>query len=128
MFKFVIDLGTVLNIFLMILYLIIVISFQFAKIGSWGLKRNICMKSEEIWHKVHVAASYATIPFVLISILLIFINNMWFKIVLGSILLLLLPRVWDIVVKFTTKTYSQELKKQEQKELEQQIKKESGWR
>ena len=128
MFKFVIDLGTVLNIFLMILYLIIVISFQFVKIGPWGLKRNICMKSEEIWHKVHVAASYATIPFVLISILLIFINNMWFKIVLGSILLLLLPRVWDIVVKFTTKTYSQELKKQEQKELEQQIKKESGWR
>ena len=128
MFKFVIDLGTVLNIFLMILYLIIVISFQFVKIGSWGLKRNICMKSEEIWHKVHVAASYATIPFVLISILLIFINNMWFKIVLGSILLLVLPRVWDIVVKFTTKTYSQELKKQEQKELEQQIKKESGWR
>ena len=128
MFKFVIDLGTLLNIFLMILYLIIVISFQFVKIGSWGLKRNICMKSEEIWHKVHVAASYATIPFVLISILLIFINNMWFKIVLGSILLLLLPRVWDIVVKFTTKTYSQELKKQEQKELEQQIKKESGWR
>ena len=128
MFKFVIDLGTVLNMFLMILYLIIVISFQFVKIGPWGLKRNICMKSEEIWHKVHVAASYATIPFVLISILLIFINNMWFKIVLGSILLLLLPRVWDIVVKFTTKTYSQELKKQEQKELEQQIKKESGWR
>ena len=128
MFKFVIDLGTVLNIFLMILYLIIVISFQFVKIGSWGLKRNICMKSEEIWHKVHVAASYATIPFVLISILLIFIYNMWFKIVLGSILLLVLPRVWDIVVKFTTKTYSQELKKQEQKELEQQIKKESGWR
>ena len=128
MFKFAIDLGTVLNIFLMILYLIIVISFQFVKIGPWGLKRNICMKSEEIWHKVHVAASYATIPFVLISILLIFINNMWFKIVLGSILLLLLPRVWDIVVKFTTKTYSQELKKQEQKELEQQIKKESGWR
>ena len=35
MFKFVIDLGTVLNIFLMILYLIIVISFQFVKIGSW---------------------------------------------------------------------------------------------
>ncbi len=41
MFKFVIDLGTVLNIFLMILYLIIVISFQYVKIGSWGLKRNM---------------------------------------------------------------------------------------
>ena len=128
MFKFVIDLGTVLNIFLMILYLIIVISFQFAKIGSWGLKRNICMKSEEIWHKVHVAASYATIPFVLISILLIFINNMWLKIALGSILLLLLPRVWNIVVKLATKKDTIEINLKEQKELENQIKKESGWK
>lgn len=115
MLKFVIDLGTLLNIFLMILYLIIVISFQFVKIGSWGLKRNICMKSEEIWHKVHVAASYATMPFVLISIVMIFVNNMWFKIVMGLVLLFLLPRVWDIVVIFTTKTYSQELKKKNRK-------------
>ena len=128
MFKFVIDFGTVLNIFLMILYLIIVISFQYVKIGPWGLKRNICMKSEEIWHKVHVAASYATIPFVLISILLIFINNMWFKIACGSILLLLLPRVWDIVVKIVTKKDAIDLKEKEQKEIEDQIKKESGWR
>ena len=128
MFKFVIDLGTLLNIFLMILYLIIVISFQFAKIGSWGLKRNICMKSEEIWHKVHVAASYATIPFVLISILLIFINNMWLKIAFSLILLLLLPRIWDIVVKIVTKKDAIDLKEKEQKELEDQIKKESGWR
>ena len=128
MFKFVIDFGTVLNIFLMILYLIIVISFQFVKIGSWGLKRNICMKSEEIWHKVHVATSYATMPFVLISILLIFINNMWFKIVLGSILLLLLPRVWDIVVKIVTKKDALEINQKEKKDLEDQIKIESGWR
>ena len=128
MFKFVIDLGTVLNIFLMILYLIIVISFQFVKIGSWGLKRNICMKSEEIWHKVHVVASYATIPFVLISIVIIFVNNMWFKIACSSILLLLLPRVWDIVVKIVTKKYALEINQKEQRDLEEQIKKESGWR
>ena len=128
MFKFVIDLGTVLNIFLMILYLTIVISFQYVKIGPFGLKRNICMKSEEIWHKVHVAASYATMPFVLISILLIFINNMWFKIVLGSIFLLLLPRVWDIVVKIKTKKDTLEINQKEKKDLEDQIKIESGWR
>ena len=124
MFKFVIDLGTLLNIFLMILYLIIVISFQFVKIGSWGLKRNICMKSEKIWHKVHVAASYATIPFVLISIVMIFVNNMWFKIACGSILLLLLPRVWDIVVKIVTKKDALEINQKEQRDLEEQIKKE----
>lgn len=32
MFKFVFDLGTILNIFLTILYLIIIISFQYVKI------------------------------------------------------------------------------------------------
>ena len=128
MFKFVIDLGTLLNIFLMILYLIIVISFQYVKIGPFGIKRNICMKSEEIWHKVHVAASYATIPFVLISIVMIFVNNMWFKIACGSILLLLLPRVWDIVVKIVTKKDALEINQKEKKDLEDQIKIESGWR
>ena len=81
------------------------------------------MKSEEIWHKVHVAASYATIPFVLISILLIFINNMWFKIALGLILLLLLPRIWDIVVKIVTKKDALEINQKEQRDLEEQIKK-----
>lgn len=128
MFKFVIDLGTVLNIFLIILYLIIVISFQYVKIGSWGLKRNICMKSEEIWHKAHVVASYATIPFVLISILVIFINNMWIKIASGLILLLILPIVWDIVVKIKTKKDALEINQKEQRDLEEQIKKESGCR
>ena len=128
MFKFVIDLGTVLNIFFIILYLIIVISFQYVKIGPWGLKRNICMKSEEIWHKVHVAASYATMPFVLISVVMIFVNNMWFKIACSSILLLLLPRVWDIVVKIVTKKDVLEINQKEQRDLEEQIKKESGWR
>ena len=128
MFKFVIDLGTVLNIFFIILYLIIVISFQYVKIGPWGLKRNICMKSEEIWHKVHVAASYATMPFVLISVVMIFVNNMWFKIACSSILLLLLPRVWDIVVKIVTKKDVLEINQKEQRDLEEQIKKESGLR
>lgn len=36
MFKFVFDLGTILNIVFLILYIIIIISFQFVKIGSWG--------------------------------------------------------------------------------------------
>ena len=125
MFKFVIDLGTLLNIFLIILYVIIVISFQYVKIGPWGLKRKICMKSEEIWHKVHVVASYATMPFILISIVIIFVNNMWFKIACGSILLLLLPRVWDIVVKIITKKDALEINQKEKQDLENQIKKES---
>lgn len=83
------------------------------------------MTSEELWHKVHVNASFATIPFLLISILLIFLNNLWVKIVVGLLLLLILPMTWNIVVKLTTKNKSLELRKQEQQELETQIKKES---
>lgn len=125
MFNFVFDLGTILNIFLTILYLIIIISFQFVKIGPWGIKRDICMTSEELWHKVHVNASFVTIPFLLISILLIFLNNLWVKIVVGLLLLLILPMIWNIVVKLTTKNKALEIRKQEQPELEAQIKKES---
>ncbi len=81
------------------------------------------MTSEELWHKVHVNASFATIPFLLISILLIFLNILWAKIVVGLLLLLILPMIWNIVVKLTTKNKSLELRKQEQQELESQIKK-----
>lgn len=71
------------------------------------------MTSEELWHKVHVNASFATIPFLLISILLIFLNILWAKIVVGLLLLLILPMIWNIVVKLTTKNKSLELRKQE---------------
>lgn len=81
------------------------------------------MTSEELWHKVHVNASFATIPFLLISILLIFLNILWAKIVVGLLLLLILPMIWNIVVKLTKKNKSLELRKQEQQELESQIKK-----
>lgn len=83
------------------------------------------MTSEELWHKVHVNESFATIPFLLISILLIFLNILWAKIVVGLLLLLILPMIWNIVVKLTTKNKALELRKQEQQELESQIKKES---
>ena len=59
---------------------------------------------------------------------MIFVNNMWFKIACGSILLLLLPRVWDIVVKLATKKNALEINQKEKQDLEDQIKKESGWR
>lgn len=128
MFKFVLDLGTIFNIFLLMFYLVIAISFQFCKIGSWGLKNNIYLKSEEIWHKAHVAASFSTIPFIFISIILIFVNNMWLKIAVGLILILLLPIVLDIVSKLATRKESANFKEEEKRELENQVKKESGWK
>lgn len=128
MFKFVLDLGTIFNIFLLIFYLVIAISFQFCKIGSLGLKNNVYLKSEKTWHKAHVAASFSTIPFIFISIILIFVNNMWLKIAIGLILILLLPIVLDIVGKLARRKESTNFKKEEKHELENQVKKESGWK
>lgn len=128
MFEFILDFGTIFNIFMTLFYLIIVIVFMFCKRGAFGLKRDICLKSEEIWHKVHVCASFATMPFVIISILLVFTKNIWTKIIIGLILSLLVIVVWNIVANMVTKKDVKELKQKQQKDLEEQIKKESGWR
>jgi len=128
MFEFVLDFGTIFNIFMSLFYLIIVIIFMFCKRGAFGLKREICLRSEEIWHKVHVSAGLATIPFVIISIVLVFTKNIWTKIVVGLILSFLVIVVWNIVANIITKEDVKELKQKQQRDLEEQIKKESGWR
>ncbi|MBQ7276535.1 MAG: hypothetical protein IJS58_04715 [Bacilli bacterium] len=128
MFEFIWDLGTILNIVMLIMYLIIIISFPFVKIGPVGLKREICLKSEEIWHKVHVAAAIGTIPFAVISIFLLFLKDIWVKIIISLLLVILLFVVWDVIVKAVTKKDALEIKKKEQAELNEQLKKESGWR
>lgn len=128
MFEFVLDFGTIFNIFMSLFYLINVIIFMFCKRGAFGLKREICLRSEEIWHKVHVSAGLATIPFVIISIVLVFTKNIWTKIVVGLILSFLVIVVWNIVANIITKEDVKELKQKQQRDLEEQIKKESGWR
>ena len=127
-FEFVLDFGTIINIFMSIFYLVTIIIFMFCKIGSFGLKRSICLTSEEIWHKVHVAAGIGTIPFLLISIMAIFLKSFWLKIIIVIILIFLLMFVWDLIVKIVTKDDVKKLKQKEEEELKKQIKKESGWR
>ena len=128
MFGFIWDLGTILNILMFVMYLVIIISFPLVKIGPVGLKREICLKSEEIWHKVHVAAAIGTIPFAVISIFLLFLKDIWVKIIISLLLVILLFVVWDVIVKAVTKKDALEIKKKEQAELNEQLKKESGWR
>ena len=128
MFEFILDFGTIFNVFMTLFYLITIIIFMFCKRGAFGLKREICLKSEEIWHKVHVSAGLATTPFLIISILLIFTKNIWTKLIVGLILSLLVIVVWNIVANIVTKKDVKDLKRKQQKDLEDQIKKESGWR
>ena len=124
---FVIDFGTILNIIMGIMYLIIVITFPFVKRGSLGLKREICLKSEKIWHKVHVASGIGTIPALVISIILLFVTNRWVKTIISILLFFLQILIWDIIIRLVTKKDAEEIRLREEKELKEQIKKESGW-
>lgn len=85
-------------------------------------------RNNEQWHKVHVAAAIGTIPFAVISIFLLFLKNIWVKIIISLLLVILLFVVWDVIVKAITKKDALEIKKKEQAELNEQLKKESGWR
>lgn len=53
---------------------------------------------------------------------------MWLKIAVSLILILLLPIVLDIVGKLARRKESTNFKKEEKHELENQVKKESGWK
>jgi len=127
-FEFVLDFGTIINIFMSIFYLVTIIIFMSCKIGPFGLKKSICLTSEEIWHKVHVAAGIGTIPFLLISIIAIFLKSFWLKIIIVILLIFMLLFVWDLIVKAVTKEDVKKLKQKEDAELKEQIKKETGWR
>lgn len=63
-----------------------------------------------------------TIPFAILDLLLIFINNAILKIVLTLIILTLVIIGWNMIVKYTDRAYFKK------KELNEQIKKESGWK
>ena len=69
-----------------------------------------------------------TIPFAILDLLLIFINNAILKIVLTLIILTLVIIGWNMIVKYTHSAYFNKKKEIEKKELNEQIKKEFGWK
>lgn len=69
-----------------------------------------------------------TIPFAILDLLLIFINNAILKIVLTLIILTLVIIGWNMIVKYTDRAYFKKKEEIEKKELNEQIKKEFGWK
>lgn len=69
-----------------------------------------------------------TIPFAILDLLLIFINNAILKIVLTLIILTLVIIGWNMIVKYTDRAYFKKKEEIEKEELNEQIKKESGWK
>lgn len=122
------DLGFIVNSVFIIIYMIAIFAFPFVKIGLLGLKQQAVMRSEEIWHKVHVIASIFTIPFLLLSIAVLFIENWLTKSLISLPIVFMAIFTWNVVAKVVTKKNEKTIKLKEQKDLEEQIKKESGWR
>ena len=129
MFGFSIDLGTFVNLVMTITYLAVVVAFPFIKINdSFGIRQEVLMNDEKLWHKTHVLAAKLTFPFLILSIISLFIKYFWLKIVLFLVIIVLVIIMWNIAVKVVTKDIVEAKKKQEEEELMLQKKKESGWR
>ncbi len=123
-----IDFGFIIIVIFLAIALIATISFPFIHInGMYGLKHKAIMNSETLWHKTHIWASIFTVPFDVIYVLFLFIDSAITKAILGTLLIFLLIFVWDLVVYFCSKNEVQKKKNIEQKELEENTKKESGW-
>ena len=128
-FGFSLDFGLISVIPMLIISLIATFSFPVITINdSFGIRQTEVMRSEEIWHKVHVRAAICTIPFNLLFIGCIFIRNEGLKILFSIIFMTLMIVVWNLVAYFCTKDLVKSRREIEKRQLEEEIKKESGWR
>ncbi len=124
-----IDYGFITILIWLVITLVATISFPFIHINEvFGLRHEVIMHSEELWHKTHMWASIFTIPFDIILVLCLFIKEPLTKRLLGVLIIFLVIVVWNLVVYFCSKEEVKQKKLKEQKELEENINKESGWR
>lgn len=87
----------------LILYLIVIIFFPLSKRNKYfGLRFKKCFLSEKLWHKIHLRASIVTIPFALLDLVLIFVEDISIKKYLAIIILVSVIILWNLVVKFTS--------------------------
>lgn len=129
MFKFNLDMGTIIIMLLFISFFYATIRFPLSKRNKFfGIKVQKSFESEEIWHKIHVIASLCTIPFLLIFGILIFIEDSFIQLFYGFLATIILIIIYFIIPDVSTKKYFKEKKEKEKKELEEKIKKEQGWR
>lgn len=124
-----IDIGTFLVLQFLVIFLFSTIVFPFTKRNELlGIRVKQSFESEEIWHKIHVIASIATIPFDIILFILLFVESAIVKGILAFFITILIIYTYSIIPILSTRKYFKMKNEKEAKELEEQIKKESGWR
>lgn len=127
--KIVLDWGTVQILVFLFIFLFSTIGFFFVKRNRlFGIRVRATFESEEIWHKVHVIAAIVTIPFDIILVCLLFIKSSLTKSILAFVVSFIILFIYLLIPKLVTRKYYEEKKIKEAKELEEQIKRESGWR
>lgn len=94
----------------------------------FGIRTEKSFISEEVWHKVHIRSSIATIPYAIINTIGLFLSNEVFKEVLAHIVLVAVIVTWNVICNVTANNAFKQKREEERRELEETIKKESGWR
>lgn len=129
MWGFKLGFGTCLSILFSIIYILCILVFPLCKRNDiFGLRHEKCFESEKIWHKIHLIASFVTIPYAILSIVTLFLCSEILKIIISFVILILVITSWHFVIQCTERNYFEEKKQKEQKELIEQEKRETGWR
>lgn len=124
----IIDIGTIVLIIFSCLFLVCGISFFFLKRNYiMGIRTIETLSTEENWRKTHFYAAFYTLFFLIPFIALMFLDNSDAKLILGILLIYLWVLECSIIAKLVTRNYYKQKKLQEEAELKEQIKKESGW-
>lgn len=123
------DFGTLTVLPILLVILISTITFPYLKRNRFfGIRTRKSYESEAMWHKIHVLAALFTIPFDLLFFAYLWIDDAALKLAVAFVTVFLLTAVYTIIQNEVTRKYFSEKKALEAKELEAQIKKESGWR
>ena len=129
MFKFQFDIGTFVVLLVLVAFLKATISFPFLKRNKFsGIRVSKSFESEDIWHKIHVIAAIFTIPFDIILVVILFLEDSFAKIFLSLLVMIVVVIIYFIIPEVSTKKYFLEKSIKEKKELEILIKKETGWK
>lgn len=107
MFNFIFESGT---FFVSVMFIVLVactIFFPFLKRNElFGIRTKKSRTSEEVWHKIHVIAAILTIPFDILLIIILLIEDSFTQTFLGIIVISVVFAMYFIIQEIVFKNQS----------------------
>lgn len=104
--KISLDPGTILTSLLFLLFLSCVIFFPFLRQNKFfGIRTRKTLEDEYIWKKVHLIAGLATIPFLVVFLLILFVENGVLKNILSGGVSLVIAIMYLIIAEIVSRSY-----------------------